>query len=53
MPGGHTVYAAVGDLFAYLCIAALILIGVAAKGRLPQSVHHSRIGGRPAPAAVR
>jgi apolipoprotein N-acyltransferase len=36
MPGGHTVYAAVGDLFAYLCIAALILIGVAAKGRLPQ-----------------
>jgi apolipoprotein N-acyltransferase len=32
MPGGHTVYIAVGNLFAYLCIAAtLILLGVAAK----------------------
>jgi apolipoprotein N-acyltransferase len=31
MSGGHTVYAAVGNLFAYLCIAAtLILVGVAA-----------------------
>jgi apolipoprotein N-acyltransferase len=32
MPGGHTVYVAVGNLFAYLCIAAtLILMGVAAR----------------------
>jgi apolipoprotein N-acyltransferase len=31
LPGGHTVYVAVGNLFAYLCIAAtLILVGVAA-----------------------
>jgi apolipoprotein N-acyltransferase len=36
MPGGHTVYVAVGNLFAYLCIAAtLILAGVAV--RRPQS----------------
>jgi apolipoprotein N-acyltransferase len=32
MSGGHTVYVAVGNLFAYLCIAAtLILVGFAAK----------------------
>jgi apolipoprotein N-acyltransferase len=32
MPGGHTVYVAVGNLFAYLCIAAtLILLGAAAR----------------------
>jgi apolipoprotein N-acyltransferase len=32
MPGGHTVYVAVGNLFAYLCMAAtLILMGVAAR----------------------
>ena len=32
MAGGHTVYVAVGNLFAYLCIAAtLILMGVAAR----------------------
>jgi len=32
MPGGHTVYVAVGNLFAYLCIAAtLTLMGVAAR----------------------
>ncbi|MGB6355605.1 MAG: apolipoprotein N-acyltransferase [Steroidobacteraceae bacterium] len=32
VPGGHTVYVAVGNLFAYLCIAAtLILVGVAAR----------------------
>ncbi len=30
MEGGHTVYAAVGDLFAYLCTAALILAALAA-----------------------
>jgi apolipoprotein N-acyltransferase len=41
MPAGNTVYAAVGNLFAYLCIAAtLILAGVAA-----------RTGGRATPAA--
>jgi apolipoprotein N-acyltransferase len=28
MPGGHTVYVAVGDLFAYLCMAALLLAAV-------------------------
>jgi apolipoprotein N-acyltransferase len=34
MPATHTVYVAVGDLFAYLCIAAtLILVGVAAGGK--------------------
>lgn len=34
MSGGHTVYVAVGNLFAYLCIAAtLILLGVAARAR--------------------
>ncbi len=33
MQGGHTLYAAVGNLFAYLCIAAtFILMGMAAKG---------------------
>ena len=32
MSGGHTVYVAVGNLFAYLCIATtLILAGVAAR----------------------
>jgi apolipoprotein N-acyltransferase len=32
MAGGHTVYVAVGNLFAYLCVAAtLILLGVAAR----------------------
>jgi len=34
MPGGHTVYVAVGNLFAYLCIGAtLTLIGVAARAK--------------------
>jgi apolipoprotein N-acyltransferase len=34
MPGGHTVYVAVGNLFAYLCIAAtLILLGIAARAK--------------------
>jgi apolipoprotein N-acyltransferase len=33
MPGGHTVYVTVGNLFAYLCVAATaILMGVAATG---------------------
>jgi apolipoprotein N-acyltransferase len=32
MPAAHTVYAAVGNLFAYLCIAAtLLLVGLAAR----------------------
>jgi apolipoprotein N-acyltransferase len=32
MPGGHTLYAAVGNLFAYLCMAAtLFFVGIAAK----------------------
>jgi apolipoprotein N-acyltransferase len=32
MPGAHTLYVAVGNLFAYLCIAAtLILVGVALR----------------------
>ncbi|MEP6886453.1 MAG: apolipoprotein N-acyltransferase, partial [Gammaproteobacteria bacterium] len=36
MPGGHTVYVAVGNLFAYLCIAGtLILIGLAARAKGP------------------
>jgi apolipoprotein N-acyltransferase len=35
MPGGHTVYVAVGNLFAYLCLAAtLILAGAAARAAL-------------------
>jgi len=35
MPATHTVYVAVGDLFAYLCIATtLILLGVAARRRV-------------------
>jgi apolipoprotein N-acyltransferase len=34
MSGGHTVYVAVGNLFAYLCMAAtLVLLGLAAKNR--------------------
>jgi apolipoprotein N-acyltransferase len=34
MPGGHTVYVAVGNLFAYLCVGAtLILLGVAARSK--------------------
>ena len=34
MSGGHTVYVAVGNLFAYLCMAAtLMLVGVAARSR--------------------
>ena len=33
VPGGHTVYVAVGNLFAYLCIAATVLLaGLAARG---------------------
>jgi len=32
MPGGHTLYVTVGNLFAYLCMAAtLILMGIAAR----------------------
>jgi apolipoprotein N-acyltransferase len=34
MPGGNTVYVAVGNLFAYLCVAAtLILLGIAARAK--------------------
>jgi apolipoprotein N-acyltransferase len=34
MPGGHTVYVAVGNLFAYLCLAAtLIILGSALRRR--------------------
>jgi apolipoprotein N-acyltransferase len=34
MPGDGTVYTAVGNLFAYLCITAtLILVGIAARGK--------------------
>jgi apolipoprotein N-acyltransferase len=34
MAGGHTVYVAVGNLFAYLCVAAtLILLGVALRAK--------------------
>jgi apolipoprotein N-acyltransferase len=34
MAGGHTVYTAVGNLFAYLCMAAtVILMGVAARAK--------------------
>jgi apolipoprotein N-acyltransferase len=41
MSGGHTVYVAVGNLFAYLCIAAtLILIGIAGRVSLP--TRHAR-----------
>jgi len=37
MPGGHTVYVAVGNLFAYLCMAAtLILLGAAVRTRGPR-----------------
>ena len=44
MPGAHTAYVAVGNLFAYLCIAAtLILAGVAARTK----------GGAREPKAVR
>jgi apolipoprotein N-acyltransferase len=36
--GGRTVYAAVGNLFAYLCIAAtLLLIGVAVRAKPPHA----------------
>ncbi|MEP6548385.1 MAG: apolipoprotein N-acyltransferase [Gammaproteobacteria bacterium] len=35
MPGGHTVYVAVGNLFAYLCIAGtLIFVGFAATAKV-------------------
>ena len=35
MPGGHTLYVAVGNLFAYLCVAAtLILVVVAARAKV-------------------
>jgi apolipoprotein N-acyltransferase len=34
VPGGHTVYTAVGNLFAYLCLAGtLILVVIALRGR--------------------
>jgi apolipoprotein N-acyltransferase len=37
MSGGHTVYVAVGNLFAYLCVAAtLILVGIAVARRTPR-----------------
>jgi apolipoprotein N-acyltransferase len=41
MPGGHTVYVAVGNLFAYLCVAAtLLLAGAAAKTPLgPRAIN--------------
>ena len=39
MSGGHTVYVAVGNLFAYLCMAAtLILVGIASDRPLPSRV---------------
>jgi apolipoprotein N-acyltransferase len=38
MPGGHTLYVAVGNLFAYLCMAAvLIFVGLAAKRPSPSA----------------
>ena len=33
LAGGHTVYVAVGNLFAYLCVAALVVIAVASRTR--------------------
>jgi apolipoprotein N-acyltransferase len=34
MPGAHTVYVAVGNLFAYLCLAAtLVILGTTRRGR--------------------
>jgi apolipoprotein N-acyltransferase len=36
VPGGHTVFAAVGNLFAYLCIAATVILAlVSRRQRLP------------------
>jgi len=35
VPGGHTVYVAVGNLFAYLCLAGtLVILLLALRGRL-------------------
>jgi apolipoprotein N-acyltransferase len=37
VPGGHTVFAAVGNLFAYLCIAATVILAlVSRRQRLPR-----------------
>jgi len=34
VPGGHTVYTAVGNLFAYLCLAGtLVMLAIALRGR--------------------
>ena len=39
MSGGHTVYVAVGNLFAYLCMAAtLIFVGIAAKRAISERI---------------
>ena len=39
MSGGHTVYVAVGNLFAYLCLAATLLaLGFAWRGNLRRRV---------------
>jgi apolipoprotein N-acyltransferase len=40
MPGGHTVYVAVGNLFAYICLAAtLIILGSALRRRTGAQLH--------------
>ena len=37
VPGGHTVFSAVGNLFAYLCIAATVILAVVSRRqRLPR-----------------
>src|ERR1700690_2844452 len=37
VPGGHTVFAAVGNLFAYLCIAATVILAlISRRQRLPR-----------------
>jgi apolipoprotein N-acyltransferase len=42
MQGGRTLYVAVGNLFAYLCLAAmLIILGVALKGARARRAHPS------------
>jgi apolipoprotein N-acyltransferase len=33
LAGGHTVYVTVGNLFAYSCVAALMVIAIAARGK--------------------
>ena len=42
LSGGHTVYVAVGNLFAYLCIAVTLILAVVATRAKDRAVYHAQ-----------